>query len=77
MRIRRFVDYMHLKTSFQCEDKEVERTKRNSNAWRGGRTENQSPVSVTTVEERKFRVGNGDWSSTSDKFGKKETGKIR
>jgi len=54
MRIRRFVDYMHLKTSFQREDEEVERTKQNSNAWRGGRMENQSPVSVTTVEERKF-----------------------
>jgi hypothetical protein len=43
-----------LKQSVQRGDDEKECTKKVFDTWRGGRSEYQSPVSVTTVEERKF-----------------------
>ena len=47
------------------------RTKRDFDTARGGRAENQSPVSVTTVEERTFKQGTEIWSSTSKRSRKK------
>ena len=38
----------------------MKRTERGFDTLRRGRTENQSPVSVTTVEERMFSTGNRD-----------------
>jgi len=49
-----YFECMHLKPSFQHKNEDVGHTKRDFDTWRGGRTESQSPVSVTTVEEQKF-----------------------